>query len=67
MPHGDDEYASVMANQITEQKAGWRIVKALVDEDDEAFGFVISKGKRQKFIWVLMDHEGNGPGFLDIC
>ncbi len=39
----------------------------LEDEYSEAgFGFVVSINGVNKVVHVLMDAEGNGPGFLDI-
>jgi len=54
------------------QLIGWT-VKGLMgfikenDPDEQEFmGLIMERGSKQKIAWVLMDPEGNGPGFLDI-
>lgn len=56
-----------MENLINKELAGWTIISALVEAPDrEYYGFVVRKGRVEKFVWVLQDPEGNGPGFLNV-
>ena len=49
-----------------QQLVGHTITAVLVDPDNEAYGFSATQGRSIKQVVVLMDPEGNGPGFLDI-
>jgi|TARA_R110000824_G_C14804279_1_gene634770 hypothetical protein len=52
------------------QLIGWTVKGLAVDNNDpdeqEFMGLIMERGSKQKIAWVLMDPEGNGPGFLDI-
>ncbi len=48
------------------QLVGHTITCILHDSESEAYGFSATKGQSVKQVVVLMDPEGNGPGFLDI-
>jgi hypothetical protein len=52
------------------QLIGWTVKGLAVDNNDpdeqEFMGLIMERGPKQKIAWVLMDPEGNGPGFLDI-
>ena len=54
------------------QLVGYTVTGLAVDDSDEDnfgdpwMGLTLQNGKRKKIAWVLMDPEGNGPGFLDI-
>ena len=54
------------------QLVGYTVTGLAVDDSDEDnfgdpwMGLPLQNGKRTKIAWVLMDPEGNGPGFLDI-
>ncbi len=56
-----------LAEQINEHLVGGKIVGAIISEDKEFFGFgVLMPNKKRKVVWVDMDAEGNGPGWLNI-
>ncbi len=65
-----EHYANTMAQTIINELVGGHIIKAFITPEDEyseaGFGFVVSVNGVNKVVHVLMDAEGNGPGFLDI-
>jgi len=65
-----EHYANAMAQSIINELVGGYIIKAFITPEDEyseaGFGFVVSINGVNKVVHVLMDAEGNGPGFLDI-
>ena len=57
-------------NNIVPELVGLTIVGALKSESEEEWGFVaegiVDGEKVTKMVFVLMDPEGNGPGFLEV-
>ena len=52
---------------------GGKIASLTFDPDSDEFGvgeymwgLVVEKNSKTYTVWVLQDHEGNGPGALDI-
>lgn len=45
-----------------EQLIGAKITGIAQDQDD-IFGLILEDGR---YVWILMDEEGNGPGHLEI-
>ena len=66
----DKDMTRYMVKEMKEHLVGGAIVGVVVDEEEEFWGFQIRKnkaaGSTNLIVWVLMDAEGNGPGFLDI-
>jgi hypothetical protein len=45
---------------------GHKVEGVTVDQNDEFFGLILTKGKSKTIVWIMEDDEGNGPGSLDI-
>ena len=60
--------AEAFAAHLSTKLTGWKIAGTIISNDKEMWGFQIDSpnGKQKKFVWVLCDPEGNGPGFLEI-
>jgi len=61
-----DPYIEQMLNIVRNDLVGCTITAAVVGEDGEHFGFEVMESGRKRTVFVLMDPEGNGPGFLDV-
>lgn len=61
-----------MTKEIADKLVGAKITTALEspgnDFSDGSFGFAVkTKAGETLQVWVDMDPEGNGPGWLQIC
>ncbi len=61
-----------MTKEIADKLVGAKITGAIEspgnDFSEGSFGFnVTAKGGKKLQVWVDMDPEGNGPGWLQIC
>jgi hypothetical protein len=49
---------------------GYTFVKGILSKPDEwgvsYYGIELQKNEDVKIVWLLMDEEGNGPGFPEI-
>ena len=65
-----NKYAQACLDRLVPELAGLSITGGAVDDTGEFWGFT-AEGKRdnmkvRKVVFVLMDPEGNGPGWLEI-
>lgn len=61
-----------MTKEIADKLVGAKITGAIEspgnDFSEGSFGFQVTTAKGQSIqVWVDMDPEGNGPGWLQIC
>jgi hypothetical protein len=61
-----------MTKEIADKLVGAKITGALEspgnDHSEGSFGFAVKTKTDEKLqVWVDMDPEGNGPGWLSIC
>lgn len=61
-----DVFIESMMQIVREDLVGCTITAAVLDEDGENYGFEVMDCGRKRTVFVMMDPEGNGPGFLDI-
>ncbi|HGX93528.1 MAG TPA: hypothetical protein ENK35_09465 [Candidatus Tenderia sp.] len=61
-----DVFIESMLQVVREDLVGCTITAAVLDEDGENYGFEVMNSGRKRVVFVTMDPEGNGPGFLDI-
>jgi len=54
------------SERISELLVGGKIERSIVDENEGFPGFLVSNKGKNFLVWVSMDSEGNGPGWLDI-
>ena len=59
-------HSSYMSEEIQKHLVGAKIVSALVDSENDYFGFRVKKGNKEFSVWVDQDPEGNGCGHLNI-
>ena len=59
-------HSSYMSEEIQKHLVGAKIVSALVDSENDYFGFRVQKGGKEFSVWVDQDPEGNGCGHLNI-
>lgn len=59
----DSEY---MVEEIQKHLIGATIVSPILDKENDYFGFRVMKDGKEFSVWVDMDPEGNGCGFLNI-
>jgi hypothetical protein len=62
----DKELVAIEVSDVADELVDWKISKAIISDSGQHYGFVASKGKLEKRVWILRDTEGNGPGFLGI-
>lgn len=60
------EFIERMLQVINDDLVGGTITAAVTDEDGECYGFEVTDCGRKTTVFVMMDSEGNAPGFLDI-
>ena len=54
-------------DMVITQMVGAKIIRAIIDPDEEFTGFTIElPDGTKKNVWVLRDPEGNGCGFLEV-
>ena len=59
-------YIKRMLEVVRDELVGCTITAAVADEDGENFGFEVMESGRTRTVFVMMDPEGNGPGFLEV-
>lgn len=58
--------AEFQVNRIIPQLIGGKIIKPVIDESKEYFGFTVKKKGKTYTVWVDSDEEGNFCGALKI-